>query len=193
MGKFAAIILAAGFSRRFGETDKLSADLRGAPLLSHAIAAVAASKVAYRRIVVAPGRQALVDACGLAPEELVINPNAADGMGASIAAGIAAIAEDASLDGAIVALGDMPDVAPTTIDRVIAAAADGAVAAPTYQGQRGHPVAFPRVLFPALSTLSGDAGARDLVRAAEPPARFVAVDDPGVVRDVDTPEDLTAN
>lgn len=107
------------------------------------------------------------------------------GMGDSIAAGVAACAD---ADGWLIVLGDMPFILPSSIERVVAAMADDAVSVPVLDGEFGHPVGFGRLLGPALSGLSGDRGARPLFgqgRVVE-----VAVDDPGVVWDVDVPEAL---
>jgi molybdenum cofactor cytidylyltransferase len=109
-------------------------------------------------------------------------------MGASLACGVAA-ALDA--DGWIVALGDMPWIAPTAIAAVADAIKAGAeIAAPSYRGERGHPVGFAQSYGRALSTLGGDEGARTILAARQWAVRVVEVDDPGVIRDVDQPEDL---
>jgi molybdenum cofactor cytidylyltransferase len=69
-------------------------------------------------------------------------------------------------------------------------AGGAALVAPRYAGERGHPVGFAARFGAALAALSGDAGARDLLRAESGALEFVDCDDPGVVRDVDTPADL---
>jgi molybdenum cofactor cytidylyltransferase len=85
----------------------------------------------------------------------------------------------------------MPFIRPETIRRVAEAVAGGAaMAAPDYRGERGHPVGFARTFRDALERLVGDAGAREIVKAHPAALARVAVDDPGVVRDIDTPADL---
>ncbi len=108
-------------------------------------------------------------------------------MGHTLAAGVAA-----SLDAAgwLVQPADMPWLQPSSCSVVAQALRKGArIAAPTYCGQRGHPVGFSASCLDELVTLSGDEGARELVRrwGFEP----VAVDDPGVIRDVDLPTDIS--
>jgi molybdenum cofactor cytidylyltransferase len=114
--------------------------------------------------------------------------NADDGMGASLACGVAAT-KDA--DAWIVALADMPWLAPDTIAAVADAICRGAdIAAPAHRSIRGHPVGFSRRHYHALVALTGDAGARDLLKANAASLTLVDVDDEGVVRDVDEPSAL---
>lgn len=95
--------------------------------------------------------------------------------------------------GWLVALADMPFIQPDTLHRVAAALADGAeLAAPVFNGQRGHPVGFAARWRDALLALQGDEGARALVGANRLSMRRIATDDPGVLRDVDRPEDLAS-
>ena len=90
----------------------------------------------------------------------------------------------------LVALGDMPFVAPATLARLVGCATDDSViAAPRHAGERGHPVLFGRAHFDALTRLDGDRGAAALLR--EHPVRWVDVDDPGIVKDIDRPSDLS--
>ncbi len=115
---------------------------------------------------------------------LAVCDDADAGISASIACGVHA-AEQAS--GWVVALADMPAILPSTVRAVALALLEGALtAAPVYQGQRGHPVGFAAGLRPQLLALTGDTGARALL-ASHPP-QLIAVNDPGVVYDVDTKE-----
>jgi molybdenum cofactor cytidylyltransferase len=117
-------------------------------------------------------------------------PEAVDGMGVSLAAGIRASADAA---GWVVALADMPFVDPVTIRRVAQAIEAGAdVAAPFWRGERGHPVGFHRRLGPELAGLTGDEGARQVLARYRSSLLRIDVDDPGVLRDIDVPADLDA-
>ena len=109
------------------------------------------------------------------------------GMGASLAAGVRATPDANSW---LVALGDMPWIAASTYEAVTRAldADDASIVAPAHRGVRGHPVGFAAHHFDALAALDGDTGARALFASA--PVRLLDVDDPGIVRDVDTPADL---
>lgn len=188
------LLLAAGRGARFdpsGISSKLlaPAGASGAPV---ARAAARALRSAVPRViaVVRPATSAvqqqlhaLLHEAGC---ELAINPAADTGLGSSIAAGVRAAAD---AQGWLVALADMPAITPATVAAVRDALRDGALtAAPAHAGRRGHPVGFAATLRADLLALGGDTGARDVL-AAHPP-RLIAVDDPGCLLDLDTPEDL---
>lgn len=190
-----AIILAAGAGRRFGGR-KLSALFEGRPLIAGALDA-AFDAPARSVILATDGDPDLADiardhARGLDRESdlrVVVVANAAEGMGASLAAAAAALPTDA--DGAFVFLGDMPRI-PAGLAANLAAALVGEVdlVAPRFSGRRGHPVLFGRGHFAALKALRGDVGAQNLL--AEAGSRLVLVDSPdaGVLFDVDRRGDL---
>lgn len=137
-------------------------------------------------IVVRPDNLALqahLDALGYA---FVIAENADLGMAASLIAGLQASSESA---GWIIALADMPWVEPDTIRKLKQSLHDGAqLALPFYRGQRGNPAAWAAACRPALMSLGGDQGARQLFDRF--PMTEVSVDDAGILRDIDTPADL---
>ena len=189
----AGVLLAAGAGARFGG-GKLMAAL---PAASHGVAAgtpigVAACLhlvAALPRViaVVKPGDAALADRLRETGADVIVCDRAQEGMGVSLAA---AVRHGADCDGWVVALADMPWIAPASIAAVADALRTGAsIATPVYRGERGHPVGFARIHFAALTALTGDEGAKRVVAAHGPPA-LVTVDDPGVLRDVDRPGDL---
>ena len=103
----------------------------------------------------------------------------------------ARVAAAADADGWLVALADMPWIAPTSIVTVADALRGGAeIAAPAFRGERGHPVGFARKYGGLLSALTGDEGARTLVASRQWALQLLDVDDPGALRDVDLPSDL---
>ena len=181
------ILLAGGSASRFG-SDKLLHPLPdGTPI---AIASARNLIAAVPRVVavVRPGAPDLERALRAAGAEVTVCNRAAEGMGVTLGHAVRA-AGDAT--GWVVALADMPFIRPETIRRVAEAVAGGAaIAAPHYRGERGHPVGFARTFRGALEHLAGDAGAREIVKANPAALARVAVDDPGVVRDIDTPADL---
>jgi molybdenum cofactor cytidylyltransferase len=185
------ILLAAGSGTRFGG-DKLLAGLRG---VGHdgavGVAACRNLAAAIPEViaVVRPGDTALAAALAGAGARVVECGNAAAGMGASLACGVQA--SSAAL-GWIVALADMPWIRPDTIARVADALRSGApLAAPFHAGERGHPVGFGRACLAELSALGADEGAKSVVTAHRNAMVRIEVDDPGVLRDVDTPRDLS--
>lgn len=182
------MLLAAGRGERFGG-GKLLAPLPGsdAPVGVVALRNLRAA-LADVVAVVRPGDDALADRLAAEGARVVRAERAAEGMGASFAAGVAA-APDAS--GYVVALADMPWIRSATIARVAAALEQGAtIAVPCRGGARGHPVGFAASLRPALLALGGDEGARRVVAANAHAVVVVDVDDPGILRDVDVPADL---
>lgn len=120
---------------------------------------------------------------------VVAAPPVEAGMGATLAAAAAwLLAHAPQASHAVVALADMPWIAPQTLLSVARADAAHLIVAPVHAGRRGHPVRFARSLWPELAALSGDTGARGVL--ARHRAHEIEVDDPGVLRDVDLPTDL---
>jgi molybdenum cofactor cytidylyltransferase len=196
MSRIVGILLAAGQGARFGG-DKLLAPI-AMPSAGAAGVAPIGVAAALNLIYAIPDSIAVVRprdtqlAAHFTDAGLRVVPcmNAGDGMSATLACGIAATVD---ADGWIVALGDMPWIAPATIRAIAEAVASGAdIAAPSYRGQRGHPVGFSRRHRDALSSLTGDAGARSLIERNLGRMTWIDVDDAGVLRDVDTPSDLPA-
>ncbi len=184
------ILLAAGTSERFGG-DKLLAPLPGAdPACAVGVAACRNLVAAVPRVVAVVRSRDSPLAAGLAAAgaRIVECATAAEGMGASLACGVR---ETADADGWVVALADMPWVLPTSIAGVAAVIGGGAtVAAPFHRGMRGHPVGFGRACRDELAAIGGDEGARAVVAAHRHALVRIDVADPGVLRDVDTPDDL---
>ena len=194
------ILLAAGRGERFGG-DKLLAKAQstaragasGLPDLGSECIGVVSCRHLLAALpnviaVVRPDDVALAAALGAAGARIVRCASADEGMGASLACGVTA-ARDAA--GWLVALADMPWVLPSTIARVAAAIADGAsVAAPFHEGNRGHPVGFSAACYAKLAALGGDEGAKSVVAAYADELAHIDVEDPGTMRDVDTPSDL---
>ena len=183
----AGILLAAGAARRFGG-DKLLVPLADGTPMGVAACRVLGSSVRRVFAVVRPGDDALAALLAASGAHIVHCPRADEGMGASLACGVAASAD---AGGWVVALADMPWIAHATVRAVVEALEAGAsLAAPFHRGQRGHPVGFAAGHREALLALSGDEGARSLLAGAGASLVRIDVDDPGVLRDVDAPGDL---
>lgn len=190
MTRPALIVLAAGASRRFGSEDKLLADLDGAPLLTRTLRSYSRSRFSKRILVVKAADGPVADMGRSQGFEIVVNTRAASGMGASIAAGVRGCSE---ARGVLIALGDMPFIAPETIDKLLDVFLDlpeAAIAAPSYKARRGHPAIFGAVYFKDLTGLDGDVGAKGLIERYGAQLRLVPVEDAGVLEDVDKIDDL---
>jgi len=184
-GIVTGILLAAGSSRRFNG-NKLLHPLDGEPIALRSARSFAATfphGVAVVRT--ASPLKPLLEAMGLTVIECA---RADEGMGASLAAGVAASAD---AQGWVVALADMPFIRPDTHARIAhALGAGAALVAASTQGERGHPVGIGARFRDQLLHLEGDAGARHIVRANPGLLQLIECDDPGVVRDIDTRDDL---
>jgi molybdenum cofactor cytidylyltransferase len=182
------LLLAAGLARRFGG-DKLSACLPDGRQVGAASLATACAAWPDVLCVARPGT-AMASIARQAGVPVVECPEAVDGMGLSLAAGVRA---SASAAGWVIALADMPFVLPATVRAVAEAVSRGAgIVAPVHADERGHPVGFRDALGPALVALRGDEGARTVVAAHRAMLQLLPVDDPGILRDIDRPSDLEA-
>jgi molybdenum cofactor cytidylyltransferase len=188
------ILLAAGRGRRFdpaGQRNKLLQPLAdGEPVVAASarkLLAVASRVVA----VVAPGDDGVGALLGALGCDVTVCPDAGSGMAASLTHALRhSLALAPAPRAWLVALGDMPYVDGLTLRALAAALAAGAdIVAPVVDGRRGNPVGFSAVHNDALLALHGDAGARHLLRMF--PVTEVVVSDPGILRDVDVPEDLS--
>lgn len=182
-----AILLAAGRSSRFGG-DKLLHQLPDGNAVALASALCLKAAVEDLLVVVRPDHTALIALLNAHHITTLPCPNAAQGMGASLACGVAA-SRDAA--GWLVALADMPFIAPATVRAVAEALRNGAsLAAPSLDGQRnGHPVGFSAAWREDLLRLDGDQGARSLIAARRGEMTLIRCNDPGIFRDIDFPAD----
>jgi molybdenum cofactor cytidylyltransferase len=187
-----ALVIAAGFSRRFG-SDKRVFQLKHEPLL---IATLRSYRAAFANVavVVRSSDSALTRMIGEAfgrQLPIIVPTNQAHlGMGASIADGVRAVVD---WDYVFLGLGDMPYIRPDTL-RTLKAAMDAiridkepCLMVPMHADTPGHPVGFSREFFAELIALTGDRGARSVIDAHRAAVRRIVIDDPGVVTDIDHP------
>jgi len=188
-GGVSAILLAAGSGSRFGG-GKLLAPYRSRPLIASSLANLAQAPVDETLVVVGAdaGRvRPVVETYGV---RVVENPDWEAGQSTSVRAGLLALGPE--VRAAVVLLADQPLVGPGAVERLVAAFEEGAeVAVATYGGERRNPVLFGREVWPLLlRELSGDEGARAVLRRHPDLVREVPCDGVGDPADVDTVEDL---
>lgn len=190
-GHIACIVLAAGRSTRMGAANKLTAVVGGKPMVRHAAEAALASAASPVLVVTGYQEDEVRTALTGLAVSFVHNRDYAEGLSATLKAGISALPED--IPGALVLLGDMPQVECAHLDRLIAAFEEHggqAIVVPTHQGKRGNPVLWPRALFAEMLQLAGDAGARRLFAAHADRIREVDLGTDAIFLDVDTPDAL---
>jgi molybdenum cofactor cytidylyltransferase len=189
----AAVVLAAGQSTRMGAVNKMLAEIGGKPLVRIAAEQALASRAKPVIVVTGHEREQVATALAGLPVRFTHNPSYADGLGTSLKAGIAAVPVDA--DGAVVCLGDMPQVDHQLIDKLIAAfdpERSALVVVPSINGRRGNPVVWSRRFFNDLMSIQGDIGARHLIGSYADAVVEVPVAGDAALTDVDTPESLSA-
>ena len=195
--RIAAVVLAAGQSRRMGTLNKLLIEVDGVPMVRRVAAAALASKAAP--VVVVTGHEAERVRAALAGLDVAFahNSDFAEGMSSSLHCGVEALDSERApgIDGAVVCLGDMPRTSAALIDRLIAdfnPLEGRAIGVPTYRGKRGNPVLWAARFFGEMRNLSGDVGARHLIGDHADAVYEVESPDHSVTIDVDTPEALDA-
>lgn len=199
--KVSAVVLAAGAARRFGRPKQLERwpDETSPTLVERAVHLAAASGVS--EVLVVTGNRAeevaalFLDAAAYpVPIYSTFNPRWEEGQGFSVAAGVAALSPDTQA--ALFFLSDQPRLNSSTAKAILKAfeqsgpEGEAAIIFPTYRGKRGNPVLFGQLYFAELKALEGDVGGRAVVKAHPEAVQEVAVDDPAILEDVDTPEDL---
>lgn len=187
----AGIILAAGKSQRMG-ANKMLLSYLGKSMLQHVIDAACASSLSPLVLVLGAEHAAIRDAVDTRTAYLVVNPVPQGLYSSSLQAGLRCLDKiDPTCAGAMFILGDQPLLRTETIEQLACSFYQEPErwVAPVYGGRRGNPVIAPRSWFPAIFRLKGDIGPREYLR--DPAARLllVAVEDEGVIFDIDTPRE----
>jgi len=191
--RVAALELAAGRSTRMGANNKLIEPVSGKPMVRHVVEAALASDVASVRVVTGNRPADVQQALDGLDVSYTQNPDFADGLSTSLAAGTRAL--ESSVDGVVVLLGDMPLITPELINALIAAfdpSEDRAICVPVYNGKRGNPILWAARFFGDMANVQGDTGARHLIGENAEWIVEVGASDASIFRDIDTPEALAA-
>lgn len=190
-GVVAGVILSAGRSSRMGRPKALLPfDAAGTTFMGHLASALRAGGVDEVVAVGRAGDGALRREAAKCAVRYATNTAADEGQLSSVLAGLAAVEERGASAMLLIPV-DVPRISGATVSRVIAAwrASHAPVVRAAWQGRHGHPVLFAREVFADLHRADPDVGARAVVRALGERVVNVEVEDPGVVEDIDTPED----
>jgi len=183
------MILAAGQARRMG-TQKLILDLFGKPILQHVVDL--AKSIEFREVLVVIGsnEEAIRSKVDFVGCTVLSNPDHEEGMASSLRLGFKTLAQ--RVDAVVVMLGDQPFVRGSTVRTLIKSheKTGALITIPSYKSQRGNPVILSSSLVKEVLSLSGDTGARVLFNKYSSSTTYVAVEDKGVVLDIDTPSDF---
>lgn len=192
MARFAAVVLGAGASRRFGPENKLCASVDGEPLIRRVVATVLEAGIAEVVVVTGNESDQVAQALQGLAVRLAHNPDWDSGMGTSIAAGIAALDED--IDGAFIVPGDMPFLEPAlfrTLAGVFEQNEFRSIVYPvTIAGEQRNPVLWPRAYFAELRALPAKEGAKELLRSLANRTVAIPFGDDMLFADIDNREDL---
>ena len=189
--RIAVVILAAGRSSRLGRPKQLL-DLGGEPLLRHTVRHALAAPVDEVVLVLGNAADEVGAAVGELGQRTVLNPAFAEGQSTSLRAGIVALGPE--VEAAVLMLGDQPTVGPEIVAALVARFREGGapIVQPVYGGVPANPVLIARELFPELLAVTGDEGARSVIRAHAAAVARVVVSDGQAPGDVDTEEDYAA-
>ena len=182
----AAIILAAGLSRRAGLANKLLFDIEGEPMIAKVVAQVIEAGLEPVLLVTGHELESVSEAIGGVELQCIHNFDYQEGMASSIRHGIAAL--DESIEGTMICLGDMPWIQALTLERIVEAfypEGGREICRPVCRGMLGNPVLFARRHFEALMRLKGDCGGKSVIQQNPSVVFNVNVDDIGVLRDLD--------
>ncbi len=183
-----ALILAAGESRRMG-TAKLLLPFGEKTIIETVIANVLGSQVKKLIVVLGANREKMEERLKNLPLEIVVNPDFASGMLSSVQCGLRAM--QPGVKAALVFLADQPGIGSAVVDAVVAAyrRTGKGIVLPIYQSRRGHPVLIDMKYRYEVECLDPGIGLRELIRQHPQDTLEVEVDTPGILRDIDNPED----
>lgn len=184
-----AVVLAAGLGTRMRQIKPL-VSIHGTPSLALVLKRLSEAELHRAVVVLGHGADDIRRSVDLSQARIVVNENPERGMASSLAVGLRAVSDRSA--GALILHADMPFVTASTLRAVVKAATGGArIVAPRLRGQRGFPVYFARSCFSELiGSLHGEIGGREYIAAHAHDLVAIDVEDEGILRDIDRPEDI---
>lgn len=184
--KTIALVIAAGYSHRFGSDKRLALLSNGNQVIVETVSQIIAAQLDYRIAVQADQLNSFSEIFDA--DKLLGITDSQLGMGHTIAKGLSLIKQECTA--CIICLADMPYVLPNTYQAIAAGVKGFDAAVPYYQGRKGNPVAINQTLFSDFLALNGDAGGRAILETPALAIQRIEVDDPGIHQDIDLPSDL---
>jgi len=187
--KIAAIVLATGRSSRMAPRNKLLESIGGEPIIRRVAANALASGARPVLVVIGHEAAGIATALGGLDVTTIANPAYAEGLSTSLRAGLRAL--PASIDGALVCLGDMPEVEGTVLRALMAAfTGASAICVPVRHGRRGNPVLWGIRYFAEMTEMTGDVGAKSMMARHKEYLIEVEAATDSIFEDIDAPADL---
>ncbi|WP_101757052.1 nucleotidyltransferase family protein [Oceanicoccus sp. KOV_DT_Chl] len=200
MPRIAALMLAAGNSQRFGSDKRLARHRQDqATLLQQSLAIPLQLKLETLLVLRQSDQKKQALLLGEHQDNLLLtccySLNSSQGMGFSLTDGIKQLSRYGDYDGVLIMLGDMPWIKAQTLSKIISNFDPQKIITPSYSDangkyRQGHPVLFPSQWFKELQQLQGDQGAKRILATYRSQLKIITIDDPGIIRDVDQPEDF---
>jgi molybdenum cofactor cytidylyltransferase len=187
--RIAGLVLAAGRSLRMAPRNKLLEPIGGEKMVRRAAATALAGGATPVIVVTGHEAAAVADVLRGLDVTIVANPDYADGLSTSLRAGLQALPQ--GIDGALILLGDMPEVETSVLAALMAAfTSESAICVPVRHGRRGNPVLWGSAYFAEMMQLTGDSGAKPLMARHATHLIEIEVATDSIFEDVDAPEDL---
>jgi molybdenum cofactor cytidylyltransferase len=185
-----AVVLAAGLSSRMNRPKPLIR-IGGVPMLESVLRTLTQSEVDEIVVVLGHEADAVLDQIDFGSARTVLNSAYKQGMASSLRVGLASLSDRS--EAALIALADQPFFRPATVNTLIEAHRQDTrnIMIPVYGSDRGNPVLIPRAFFNEAEELRADVGFRSIFGKHPERIRLVPVDDPGILIDLDTPEDVS--
>ena len=188
----AAILLAAGQSKRMIDENKLSKKFQNTPLINHSIKNILSSHIDELIIVVGYQKEIIETLIEKNNKiKIIFNKNFKTGMASSIKVGLSLLSK--KTEAFFICLGDMPKINKKIYNQLIGYKNKKDIIVPTYNGIQGNPVLFPKFMKPSIMSINGDVGAKKILEQNKEKILKVKIDDINITRGFNTKNDFNSS